>query len=186
MAANPTQPAAPTPRMLTFSFSGTTSQMPAPRLGHQGEFSPPCRTNREDSTQAALLTGDRRSSSPGASIGQGSEILGSSRPVAAEAKILILVEMPPPSSETNPPPVIEKDSATFPDCYQGNAIYNGIQFINGWTEVSSAATTELLAGDGSDLQRRPGHSTGSVSRSLSHTYSMQFHLYWSASQTSYS
>ncbi len=58
-----------------------------------------------------------------------------------------------------PPPDTERDIADFSDCFEGSAIYDGTQFVNGWTEVTPAATTEVLVGDLSDLRRE--HVSGS-------------------------
>ena len=41
-------------------------------------------------------------------------------------------------------PVTERKDLTV--CFLGNAIYNGAEFINGWAEISAAATTESLVG----------------------------------------
>ena len=41
-------------------------------------------------------------------------------------------------------PVTERKDLTV--CFLGNAIYNGAEFINGWSEISAAATTESLVG----------------------------------------
>ncbi len=56
-------------------------------------------------------------------------------------------EMPVPASGgTSPPPVVEKGTVNLATCFDGNEIYNGTSYINGWSEVTPAATTESLAG----------------------------------------
>ena len=78
------------------------------------------------------------------------------------AASLGLVEMPEPASASaSPPPIIEKAGASFPKCFDGDQIFDGASFINGWTEVTPAATTESLVGDLSDLRRQHINGAGS-------------------------
>ena len=68
-----------------------------------------------------------------------------------------IISMPAPATATSPPPVIEKGTSNLKSCFEGNEIYNGANFINGWTEVSATTTTETLSG--TDLNRH--HINGS-------------------------
>lgn len=57
-----------------------------------------------------------------------------------------LIESPAPRVVVFPPPVVERRSADFGNCFAGNEIYNGGNYVNGWSEVTPAATTETLNG----------------------------------------
>ena len=76
------------------------------------------------------------------------------------AASLGLVEMPPPATILQPPPIIEKASSSFTSRFEGNQIYDGTNFVNGWTEVTPAATTESLEGDLTDLRRQHINGAG--------------------------
>lgn len=62
-----------------------------------------------------------------------------------------LIEMPEPAGATSTPPVIEKGTGSLTTPFQGNEIYDGSQYINGWTEVTPSHTSETLTG--TDLNR---------------------------------
>jgi hypothetical protein len=50
-------------------------------------------------------------------------------------------------------PVLERAVAGFSHSFEGDEIFNGSRFVNGWTEVTAAATSEVLEGDLTDLRR---------------------------------
>ncbi len=62
-----------------------------------------------------------------------------------------IIEMPEPTPASFPPPVIEKAVTSFPTYFEGNEIYDGSGYINGWTEFGSSAS-ETLVNDGTDLE----------------------------------
>jgi len=78
------------------------------------------------------------------------------------AASLGLIEMPPAPviGGPEPPPIIEKAATSFTSCFEGNEIYNGTNYINGWAEVTPAATTESLVGDLTDLRRQHINGAG--------------------------
>jgi hypothetical protein len=62
------------------------------------------------------------------------------------AAALGLMETPIQLIANFPPPSVEMEVAEFGNCFAGNEIYNGSNYINGWSEVTPAATTEALNG----------------------------------------
>lgn len=57
-----------------------------------------------------------------------------------------LIATPGQLVATFPPPSVEKEVTEFASCFAGNEIYNRANYINGWSEVTPAATTEALNG----------------------------------------
>ncbi|MFC4991272.1 GDSL-type esterase/lipase family protein [Rubritalea tangerina] len=76
------------------------------------------------------------------------------------AASLGLTESPLPAAPVTPPH-IESSSTTFSHNFEGNAIYNGSNYINNWTEHKGSDTTEGLATDETNL--RHTHINGSDS-----------------------
>lgn len=55
-----------------------------------------------------------------------------------------IIAMPEPAATIFPPPIIEKGTASLTTCFEGNEIYNGQSYINGWSEVTPSHVTETL------------------------------------------
>lgn len=68
-----------------------------------------------------------------------------------------LLQTPTVAVRVSGVPVVERAVASFSDCFEGDEIFDGGGFVNGWAEVTAAATGEVLVGDLTDLRRsHPG------------------------------
>jgi len=72
-----------------------------------------------------------------------------------------IIAMPQPAIANNPPPVIEKIGTSFTTYFEGNEIYDGTNYINGWNEDGGATASEALVNDSTDLEHdHSGQSAG--------------------------
>ena len=70
-----------------------------------------------------------------------------------------IIEMPEPIAGASIPPVTEKDHVNLTTCFEGNEIYNGATYINGWSEPANAShVSETL--NGTDLNRNQNGGNG--------------------------
>ena len=76
------------------------------------------------------------------------------------AASLGLLQTPLPPAPPQPPHE-EKDSSDFSHKFEGNEIFDGTNFINGWSEQNGADTTDSLVTDGTNLRHQ--HTNGSDS-----------------------
>ena len=57
-----------------------------------------------------------------------------------------LTETPEPGPTTFGPPSVARSVSSFSDIHAGNEIFDGTDYLNGWSETVPAATTESLSG----------------------------------------
>ena len=68
------------------------------------------------------------------------------------AAALGIIETPMPVATVGPPPSIESGSAAFVSKFEGNEIWDGVMFVNGWTETGTMLKTLVAPTNLTDLQ----------------------------------